>query len=62
MKRFLMTGVILGCLLLGSFYPRMILEHHMILVDETGKEISMEEEEIGKLPLEFQFRFLQFFR
>ena len=62
MKRFLMTGVILGCLLMGSFYPRMMMEHHTILMDETGKEISWEGNRSKEIPLEFHFRFLQMFR
>ena len=62
MRRFLMTGIVLGCLLFGSLYPRMILEHHVILVDETGKEFSRDMRDFDGIPVEFQFRFLQLFR
>lgn len=60
MRQFLRVGMLIGCLLIGSFYPRMILDHHRILVDETGKKISIEGE-YPDLPVEFQFRFLQLF-
>ena len=60
MRQFLKMGMLIGCLLIGSFYPKMMLNHHKILVDEKGKKISMEVED-PELPVEFQFRFLQFF-
>lgn len=62
MKRYLMMAVICGCLLIGSLYPKMILEHHVKLVDETGKELAAEGEYSDEIPLELEFRFLQFFQ
>ena len=43
MKQYMMMAVICGCLLIGSLYPRLLLEHHAKLVDEYGKEIVLEE-------------------
>ena len=62
MKRYLMTAVLCGCLLVGSFYPRLILDHHVRLVDEAGEEIVLEEEYSEEIPLKLEFRFLKFFR
>lgn len=61
MKRYFMTAAICACLLIGSFYPRMLLEHHIKLVDEKGEEIAIEEYS-DKIPLKLEFRFLDLFR
>lgn len=62
MKRYVMMAAVCGCLLIGSLYPKMVLEHHIKLVDETGKELVMEGEYSDEIPVELEFRFLQFFR
>ena len=43
MKKYMMTAVICGCLLIGSLYPRLILDHHVKLVNEAGEELVLEE-------------------
>ncbi|MBQ8857746.1 MAG: hypothetical protein IJ024_06335 [Lachnospiraceae bacterium] len=62
MKKYMMTAVICGCLLIGSLYPRLLLEHHVKLVNENGEETVLEEEYSEEIPLRLEFRFLKFFR
>lgn len=62
MKRSMMLAAICGCLLVGSLYPRLILDHHVKLVDQTGKEVTTEGEIIEEIPIKLEFRFLKFFR
>ena len=62
MKKYMMTVVICGCLLIGSLYPRLLLEHHVKLVNENGEETVLEEEYSEEIPLRLEFRFLKFFR
>lgn len=61
MKKYMMTAVICGCLLIGSLYPRLILDHHVKLVNEAGEELVLEEY-LDEIPLKLEFRFLKFFR
>lgn len=61
MKRYFMTAAVCGCLLIGSFYPKMILEHHLKLIDEKGREIAIEEYS-EEIPLKLEIRFLDLFR
>lgn len=62
MKRYITTAVICGCLLIGSLYPRLLLEHHVKLVDKYGEEIALEEEYSQEIPLKLEFRFFKIFR
>lgn len=62
MKRYMMMAAICGCLLIGSLYPRLILEHHVKLVDKAGEEIVLSERYSDNIPLKLEFRFLKFFR
>ena len=62
MKRYMMMTAICGCLLIGSLYPRMILEHHVKLVDEAGQEMMIEGEYLDEIPVKLEFAFLRFFR
>ena len=62
MKRYMMMAVICGCLLIGSLYPKMLLEHHVRLVDENGKELVIEGEYLEKIPVKLEFAFLRFFQ
>ena len=61
MKRYIMMAAVCGCLLIGSLYPRLFLEHHIKLVDEYGKEIVLEEEQLEEIPIRLELRFLKFF-
>lgn len=61
MKKYMMTAVICGCLLIGSLYPRLILDHHVKLVNEVGEELVWDEYS-EEIPLRLEFRFLRFFR
>ena len=61
MKKYMMTAVICGCLLIGSLYPRLILDHHVKLVNEAGEELVLEEY-LDEIPLKLEFRFLKIFR
>ena len=62
MKRSMIAAVICGCLLVGSLYPRLILDHHVKLMDETGKEVTTEGEFIEEIPVRLELRFLKFLR
>ena len=63
MKRYLMTAAVCGCLLIGSLYPGLLLEHHVKLVDQNGKELSVEEAKDydEKIPVKLEFRLVQLF-
>lgn len=63
MKRYIMAAAVCGCLLIGSLYPGLLLEHHVKLVDQNGKEISMEETKDydGKIPVKMEFRLVKLF-
>lgn len=62
MKKYMMMAAVCGCLLIGSLYPRLFLEHHTKLVDEYGEEIALEEGQIEEIPIRLELRFLKFFR
>ena len=62
MKGYMMTAVICGCLLIGSLYPRLLLEHHVKLVDERGRELFLEKEYSEEIPVRLEFRFFKIFR
>ena len=62
MKRYMTAAIICGCLLIGSLYPKLLLEHHVKLVNERGQEISMNEEYLDEIPVKLSFRFLEMFR
>lgn len=62
MKKYMMMAAVCGCLLVGSLYPKMILEHHVRLVDENGQELMIEGEYSNEIPVKLEFAFLRFFR
>lgn len=62
MKRYMTMAVVCGCLLIGSLYPKLLLEHHVKLVNSKGQEISTEGEYLEDIPLKIEFRFLEMFR
>ncbi|MEE1015164.1 MAG: hypothetical protein U0M69_03990 [Lachnospiraceae bacterium] len=62
MKRYMAAAVICGCLLIGSLYPKLLLEHHVKLVDAKGNEISVEGEYSDEIPVKLEFRLLNIFR
>ena len=62
MKKYMMLTVVCGCLLVGSLYPRFLLEHHVRLIDETGKELVIEGDYMEEIPVKLEFAFLRFFR
>ncbi len=62
MKRVMSAVILCGCLLIGSFYPKLLLEHHVKLVDQNGKEIEIEGEYDEEIPWKLEFRFLKIFR
>ena len=64
MKNYSMAMVLCGCLLIGSLYPKLLLDHHVKLVNQAGSEQSMEFEEgfETEIPLRIEFRFMKFFR
>ncbi len=61
MRRY-MVAVICGCLLIGSFYPKLLLKNHMKLVDESGRKVELQEEFMEDIPLKLEFRILELFR
>ena len=62
MRKYMPAAVICGCLLIGSLYPRLLLEHHVKLVDEFGKEMEIEDSYDREIPVRLVFRFLEIFR
>lgn len=62
MKRYMMMAAVCGCLLIGSLYPRLILDRHVKLVDENGIEMTVEGEYLEEIPLKLEFRFWKIFR
>ena len=62
MRKYMPAAVICGCLLIGSLSPRLLLEHHVKLVDEFGKEMEIEDSYDRELPVRLEFRFLEIFR
>ena len=62
MKKYMMITAICGCLLVGSLYPRFLLEHHVRLIDETGRELVIEGNYMEEIPVKLEFAFLRFFR
>lgn len=62
MKKYMMLTAICGCLLIGSLYPKFLLEHHVKLIDETGKELVIEGDYMEEIPVKLEFSFLRFFR
>ena len=62
MKKYMMMAAVCGCLLVGSLFPKMILEHHVRLIDENGQELMIEGEYSNEIPVKLEFAFLRFFR
>ena len=62
MRKYMTAAVICGCLLIGSLYPRLLLAHHVKLVDEFGKEMEIEDSYEKEIPVKLEFRFLEIFR
>ena len=62
MKKYMTAAAICGCLLIGSLYPKLLLDHHVKLVDRNGQEIAMEEEYQKEIPVKLEFGLLEFFR
>lgn len=62
MRKYMMLTAICGCLLVGSLYPRLVLDHHVKLIDETGKEVVIEGAYMDEIPVKLEFAFLRFFR
>lgn len=62
MKRYMTAAVLCVCLLIGSLYPRILLKHHVMLVDEQGKEMYIEGEYAEEIPLKIEFAIFRFFR
>ena len=63
MKNYRAAIVLCGCLLIGSMYPKLLLDHHVKLVDQAGIEQTIEREKSYQkdIPLKIEFRFLEFF-
>ena len=61
MKRYMVMAAICGCLLVGSLYPKLLLDHHVRLVDKNGKELVLEEEYRKDLPVKLEWGFLRLF-
>ena len=62
MKKYMTAAAICGCLLIGSLYPKLLLDHHVKLIDQNGVEIIMEGEYQEKIPVKLEFGLLKFFR
>ena len=62
MKKCMTAAAICGCLLIGSLYPKLLLDHHVKLIDQNGVEIIMEGEYQEKIPVKLESGLLKFFR
>lgn len=62
MKKYMTVAAICGCLLIGSLCPKLLLDHHVKLIDENGVEIIMEGEYQEKIPVKLESGLLKFFR
>ena len=64
MKNYCMAMALCGCLLIGSLYPKLLLDHHVKLVNEAGIEqnIEMNENFEKEIPVRLEFRILKIFR
>ena len=64
MKNYYRAMVLCGCLLIGSLYPKLLLDHHVKLVNQAGVEQKIEIEGTyeKEIPFKIEFRFLEFFR
>jgi hypothetical protein len=63
MKNYRAAIVLCGCLLIGSMYPKLLLDHHVKLVDQAGIEQTIEREKSyqKEIPLKIELRFLKIF-
>lgn len=62
MKQKVILAAVCGCLLIGSLYPGLVLEHHVTLVDEAGNETDTEGDLAREIPVKLEWRFLRFLR
>lgn len=62
MKKYMTAAVICGCLLIGSIYPKLLLDHNVRLIGADGKEIMVETSYEREIPVKLEFRLLRFFR
>ena len=64
MKNYCMAMALCGCLLIGSLYPKLLLDHHVKLVNEAGIEQDIETNENfeKEIPVRVEFRILKLFR
>lgn len=62
MKKYMTVAAICGCLLIGSLYPKLLLDHHVKLIDKNGTEIMMEGEYQKDIPVKLESGLLNFFR
>ncbi|MBR4138364.1 MAG: hypothetical protein IKT88_00195 [Lachnospiraceae bacterium] len=64
MKNYCMAMALCGCLLIGSLYPKLLLDHHVKLVNQAGIEQNIDRKENfeKEIPLKIEFRIFQIFR
>ncbi len=62
MKKYMTAAAICGCLLIGSLYPKLLLDHHVKLIDKNGIESTVEGEYQENIPIKLEFGLLNFFR
>ena len=62
MKNYKTAAIICGCLLIGSIYPKLLLDHHVKLINQQGIEQTVEGTYEKEIPIKMEFRFLKFFR
>lgn len=61
-KKYFTAIIFCGCLLIGSLYPKLLMEHHVKLIGTDGQEITEEMDDIKEIPVRLEFRLLRFFR
>ena len=62
MKTYVTAAVLCGCLLIGSLYPRLLVERHIKLVDSRGQVIEVEGDYQKELPVKLESGLWKFFQ
>lgn len=56
MKQKMYAAAVCGCLLIGSLYPRLLLQRHLKLVDAKGNVTEADDEINPDIPLRLEFK------
>ena len=62
MKKFVTAALFCGCLLIGSLYPKLLLDHHVKMIDINGAEFVVEGDYQKDIPVKLEWGLLRFFQ